>query len=177
MLTTDRDPLLRGTRLLLVITVVIFFVAGVGALGSLVPVWFFSDHVIRWLSAHSDGSQVGRDALVAVSVMLIGLTVIDGLSIQFLRKLIAIIDSVGQGSPFIPENAVRLRGMGWLVLTMQGMELLGPPLTPWLRQALANHRFFVPFSLGALVTALLLFILARVFDHGTRLAEDVEGTV
>ena len=177
MLPTRRDPLLRGTRLLLAITTIIFIVAGLGAVAALLPVWAFSDHVIAWLSAHSDGPAVGREALLAVSALLAGLAVADALSILFLRKLIAIIDSVGQGSPFIPENAVRLRSMGWLVLVMQAMQFGGLPLIPWLRHAFANHHFFVPFSLAPLVTALLLFILARVFEHGTRLAEDVEGTV
>jgi hypothetical protein len=174
---TGRDPLLRGTRLLLVITQIIFSLAGVGALGAILPVWVFSDRVIAWLSVHADGPVVVHDALVAVSTTLFGLAVVDGLSILFLRKLIAIIDSVGQGSPFMPENVARLRFMGWLVSAMQAMELLSLPLTPWLRHAFANHHFFVPFSLAGLVTALLLFILARVFEHGTRLAEDVEGTV
>ena len=177
MKAEGRDPLLRGTRLLLVITTIIFLAAGVGALGCLVPVWFFSGNVLTWLAAHSDGGTVGRDALGAVSAILVGLTIVDGLTILFLRKLIAIIGSVGQGSPFIPENAVRLRVMGWLVLAMQAMELVALPLNGWFRHALANRHFFIPFSLAGLVTALLLFILARVFDHGTRLAEDVEGTV
>ena len=172
-----RDPLLSGTRLLLVITQLIFMVAGVGALAAVIPVWVFSDHVIAWLSAHADGPLVVQDALVAVSTGLFGLAVADGLSILFLRKLIAIIDSVGQGSPFIPENVARLRFMGWLISAMQVMELLSLLLTPWLRHAFANRHIFVPFSLAGLFTALLLFILARVFEHGTRLAEDVEGTV
>jgi hypothetical protein len=172
-----RDPLLRGTRLLLVITTIIFTLAGIGALGAILPAWAFSDHVVAWLSAHADGPVIQRDALLAVTAALVGLAVMDVLSIQFLRKLIAIIDSVGQGSPFIPENAARLRVMAWLVMAMQGMEVLSLPLTPWLRHALSNSHFFVPFSLAGLVLALLLFILARVFEHGTRLTEDVEGTV
>jgi hypothetical protein len=137
----------------------------------------FSDRVIAWLSTHADSPVIAHDALLAISTTLFGLAVVDGLSILFLRKLIAIIDSVGQGSPFMPENATRLRVMAWLVSAMQAMELLSLPLTPWLRHAFANRHFFVPFSLAGLVTALLLFILARVFEHGTRLAEDVEGTV
>ena len=58
----------------------------------LIPVWGFGGSVLAWLSAHSDGGVVGRDALLAISVMLLGLALIDGLTIQFLRKLIAIID-------------------------------------------------------------------------------------
>jgi hypothetical protein len=117
-----------------------------------------------------------RDLLLG-GTSLFGLAVINGLTIQFLRKLIAMIDSVGLGSPFVPENVARLRVMAWLVSAMQAMELLSLPLTPWLRRAFANPHFFVAFSLAGLVTALLLFTLARVFEQGTRLAEDDEGTV
>lgn len=173
----DRDPLLRGTRLLLVLAVAIFTVAGIGAVMALLPVWFFGDHVRAWLTAHAESGPIGGDALAAVSVILIGLAVADGLTIQFLRKLIAIIDSVGEGSPFIPENAARLRAMGWLSVALQVWAVLTIPITGWMRQALGSHHFFIPFSLAGLVTALLLFILARVFEHGTRLAEDIEGTV
>lgn len=176
-MSAGRDPLLQFTRLLLLTTQIIFIVAGVGALSAIIPVWVFSDRVIGWLSVHADAAVVTHDALLAVTVCLIGLAIINALTILFLRVLIAIIDSVRQGSPFIHQNAARLRLMGWVALAMQAMELLSLPLIPWLRHGLANHRFFVPFSFAGLVTALLLFILARVFEHGTRLAEDVEGTV
>ncbi len=177
MLIEGRDPLLRGTRLLLAIFAVVFVVAGVGALAALLPIWAFGDRVMAWLSAHSDGRAIGSDALLAVSAILVGFAVVAGLSLLFLRKLIAIIDSVGEGSPFVPENGARLRFMGWVVLAMQVMQVSTLLLHPWLQRALAHHPFFVPFSLAPLVTALLLFILARVFEHGTRLAEDAEGTV
>jgi len=177
MLSKASDPLLRWTRLLLVIALIIFGVSGVAALVALLPLWLFEARVLVWLSAHSDGPLVARDALFSIGFTLIGIAVINGLSAQFLRKLIAIIDSVGQGSPFIPQNVDHLRVMGWLALATQAMGLVGLPLGAWLRHALANKHIFVPFSLAGLVTALLLFILARVFEHGTRLSEDVEGTV
>ncbi|MDE2300973.1 MAG: DUF2975 domain-containing protein [Sphingomonadales bacterium] len=172
-----RDPLLAGTRLLLVVSGVIFLVGGVAALGALIPVWAFGGRVIAWLAAHADAPPVGRDALGAVSALLGGIIAGDALTIQFLRNLVAIIDTVGQGSPFISANAKRLREMGWLVLAMQAMLVAALFLTPWFRQALGSRHFFIPFSLAGLITALLLFILARVFEQGTRLAEDVEGTV
>jgi hypothetical protein len=43
--------------------------------------------------------------------------------------------------------------------------------------ALANRHVFRPFSPVGLVTALLLFIVARGLSRGTQPSEDIEGTV
>jgi Protein of unknown function (DUF2975) len=99
------------------------------------------------------------------------------LAFLFLRHLVALIDTVDQGSPFIAENARRLRTMGWLVLAMQGLALVALPFAHWFRHALPDGDVEFSVDLGGIITALLLFILARVFDRGTRLEEDVEGTV
>jgi hypothetical protein len=171
------DPLLRTTKLLLVFAAALFGAIAIGAVVALPSVWFFGDHVRAWLIAHSDKGAIGGDALPAFNAVLVGIVLAASLTILFLRKLIAIIDSVGQGSPFCPENAARLRAMGWIGLATQGLGVLAIPGTVWLRHALDNHRIFAPLSFEGLVIALLLFILARVFEHGTRLAEDVEGTV
>lgn len=172
-----RDPLLAGTRLLLLAITILLGIGGAIAFAALGPVWLFSGRVLAWLSAHTGGLSMPREALVAITIILIGLIAEDVLGILFLRRLIAIIDTVGQGSPFISDNTRRLRTMGWLVLAMQAIIIIGTMLTPWFRAALMNPRLSSPFSLTGLITALLLFILARVFDHGTQLAEDVEGTV
>jgi Protein of unknown function (DUF2975) len=170
------DPLLRGTRFLLRITQGIALIAGVGLIIAIPSIWAFSDRVIA--AAASEGHKMfGYESLAAITVILIGALTFVGLAFQFLRKLIALIGSLEHGSPFVPENAARLRYMGWLVLAMQGLALLAVPLIVWIKQALPDSHVVFGFSIEGLITALLLFILARVFDHGTRLTEDVEGTV
>jgi Protein of unknown function (DUF2975) len=91
--------------------------------------------------------------------------------------LIAIIDTVKVGSPFIIENAKRLREMGWLVLASEALALLGMPLSVWLEQSLGEGDYKFTLSFDAIITALLLFILARVFQQGAQMRDELEGTV
>lgn len=170
------DTLLRATRLLLVLTMVVSAVVGLAMLLAIPFVWVFSNRVV--VAAAENGFQLtGEDASLAISSLLGAGLLLVGLSFLFLRKLVAIIDSVSQGSPFVPQNAARLRAMGWIALAFQVLSLLAAPAELWLTRVVPGSHIQASFSFAGLIVALLLFVLARVFDHGTRLAEDVEGTV
>lgn len=90
-----------------------------------------------------------------------------------LRRLLAIVDTVRDGDPFIAANARRLDAIAWQVLALEVLRLLviaivavvwepgrlgGVALAPWL-------------------AVLLLFVLSGVFAHGARMRSDLEGTV
>ena len=57
-------------------------------------------------------------------------------------------------------NAARLQTTAWALL---GLELL--------------HLAVGAVAAAGWLAVLLLFVLARVFDHGTRMRDDLEGTV
>ena len=176
MTATRSDPLLRGTRLLLTIVMGIAAAAGIALLAGIPLGWIFSDRIMIQLA--EDGVRhSGKDVLTAITSLLAMGAILMAMAFVFLRKLIAIIDTVGQGSPFTPENAARLRTMGWLATAYMVMSLLATPAELWLRHALPDSHIEISFGFGAMITALLLFILARVFDRGVRLEEDIEGTV
>lgn len=170
------DPLLRATRLLLTIVMGLAAVAGVAMIVGIPLVWIFSDKITVQL-VEEGVRYSGNDVLIAITSLLAMGAILTAMAFVFLRKLIAIIDTVGQGSPFTPENAGRLRTMGWLAVAYLVMCLLAAPAEIWLRRALPGSDIEISFDFGALIAALLLFILARVFDHGARLEQDVEGTV
>jgi Protein of unknown function (DUF2975) len=170
------DPLLRATRLLLTIAMGIAAVAGVALVAGIPLEWIFSDRIAARLT--QEGVRYSsRGVLTAITSLLAMGAILMAMAFVFLRKLIAIIDTVGAGSPFTPENAARLRTMGWLALAYLVLSLLSTPAELWLRHALPGSHIEISFDFGALIAALLLFILARVFDHGARLEQDVEGTV
>ncbi|UVI39709.1 DUF2975 domain-containing protein [Qipengyuania spongiae] len=98
----------------------------------------------------------------------------------FFGRLRAIIGTVQEGDPFIPENARRLEAMAWLLL---GWEVLAV-LVGLLRLHLANLVMEIDNSLDwsfadldGLLVIVILFILARIFRHGAEMREDLEGTV
>ena len=175
-MTTRPDPLLRATRLLLWLAMGLSAVAGLALLVATPFVWVFSGRLVM-LAAEQGMTLTGKDAALALSVLFGAGLILLALSFQFLRKLVAIIDSVGEGSPFIPENAARLRAMGWIALAFQGMSLLAVPAEIWLARIVPRMPVQVHFTLFGVLVALLLFILARVFDRGVQLEQDMEGTV
>jgi hypothetical protein len=136
--------------------------------------WLVPSHIVI------DEMTLTRASFPAITVVLVLILIGSVLGILFLSKIVAIIDSVKIGSPFVPENAKRLRSAAWLVLAIQGLSVLTESIGGWIQATMppkADFDIDVDFSFGWLVTALLLFILARVFDQGTKLAEDVEGIV
>ena len=94
-----------------------------------------------------------------------------------LTRLRAMVDTVRAGDPFVAENAARLTWIAWAVL---GLELLNLAVGA---VAAAGSTPTEPldvgggFSITPWVAVLLLFVLARVFEHGTRMREELEGTV
>ena len=99
--------------------------------------------------------------------------------LYFLKQLFDIIGSVAAGDPFVPANADRLTRMAWTVL---GIQVLAVPLGLFQYNlqdvlALEDAIFTISFADNGLILALVLFILARVFRHGTTLRDELEGTV
>jgi Protein of unknown function (DUF2975) len=165
------DPLLRITRLLLGIVKVLAAIACVAAAGMVPGIWVIRPDVLLRPGVPQ------TEALMAGSYLAVAMAVFAALAFLFIRRLIAIIDTVGEGSPFIPENANRLRAMAWIVLASQAVALACTPVTVWMIEHVPKFQAEIAFDFSGVISALLLFVLARVFELGTRLAEDVEGTV
>jgi len=165
------DPLLRVTRILLMIVMAFAGLATLISLAAIPASWIFRNEIVRQGVEATDGFLAGASMLLAAFA---GITVC---AVLFLRKLVSVIDTVALGTPFSRDNARRLRAMGWLALAIQGIALLVAPLAAWIESHFPEAELQVGLDLTGLLTALLLFILARVFDTGARLAEDVEGTV
>ena len=97
-----------------------------------------------------------------------------GLVYLILRRLLALVDSVRGGDPFVVENARRLQVIAWCLL---GVEVLRVLVT------LIGHAVGIPklgdagFSVVPWFAILLLFVLSGVFMHGARMRADLEGTV
>ena len=94
-----------------------------------------------------------------------------------LTRLLAIIETVRLGDPFVAGNAARLQTTAWALL---GLELLHLAVGAIAAAASSESQpldIGWNFSITGWLAVLLLFVLARVFDHGTRLRDDLEGTV
>ncbi len=111
-------------------------------------------------------------------VVLIGVASVP-LAYIILTKLREIVDTVRAGDPFIAGNAGRLRNIAWSLL---GLELLHLAVGGVIAVVAKEAKPFVidfdwNFSVTGWLAVLLLFVLASVFDQGTRMRDDLEGTV
>ncbi|HEU4665536.1 MAG TPA: DUF2975 domain-containing protein [Dokdonella sp.] len=90
-----------------------------------------------------------------------------------LRRLLAMVDSVRDGDPFILENADRLDAIAWSVLALELLRLGVTAIAAivWQPGRLGG------FSFTPWLAVLLLFVLSGVFAHGARMRADLEGTV
>ena len=99
------------------------------------------------------------------------------LNYMILTRLLAMVDTVRAGDPFVADNAYRLHAIAWLMVALQLISItiaaIGKAIsTP-------EHPFDLDagFSVNSWLAIILTFVLARVFAEGTLMREDLEGTV
>ena len=171
-----RDPLLAIARFLLGAIMGAFAFAGIMVaigLGAVATVQ--SDYVLAKLAA-AGASNAGYGAVLFALVLIIMLM---ALGVLFMRELFRIVGSVEQGDPFQPFNADRLRRMGWNTVASQmilfALAAIAHSFGGFRQALLAEDAMLAGFS--ALLLALILFILARVFRVGAEMRSELEGTV
>jgi len=94
-----------------------------------------------------------------------------------LARLLAIVETVKVGNPFVMANAVRLKTIAWAILGLELLHLTVGAIAEGVSTAAVPLNISSGISLTRWLTVLLLFVLARVFEQGARMREDLEGTV
>lgn len=112
-------------------------------------------------------AAIGVRAIMVIGVLAAGIVH------TILRRLLAIVDSVRSGDPFVLHNARRLDAIAWSVLAI---ELLRLAVIAIAAAALEPTRLG-GFTLAPWLAVLLLFVLSGVFAQGARMRADLEGTV
>jgi hypothetical protein len=92
-----------------------------------------------------------------------------------LSRLMAMVETVRSGDPFVPDNAVRLKTIAWCMLAAQLLNLAYGILAATMNAAGSNIDW--KFNLTGWLAVVLLFVLARVFEEGTRMRADLEAMV
>ena len=96
---------------------------------------------------------------------------------RILTRLLQIVESVRAGDPFVLDNAERLHAIAWLLLGAELLHLLVGALARLASTPAHPVDIDWTFSFTPWIAVLLMFVLARVFAHGARMREDIEGTV
>lgn len=132
-----------------------------------------------WVLSALSGGLTGRSPRLVMGMRLVMLLGFAGVPVTHvvLTRLLVIVETVAGGDPFVIENAARLKVIAWAVLGLELLHLAVGGVAASVSTAEASLDLGWNFSVTRWVAVLLLFVLARVFEQGSRMREDLAGTV
>ncbi|MBA2935145.1 DUF2975 domain-containing protein [Sphingomonas sp. CGMCC 1.13654] len=108
-------------------------------------------------------------------VLLLGLPAVYATERLF-ASLRAILATVGMGDTFSAANAARIRLIGWMLLTLQLVDVALGVAAGIARSLRLDFITWTPSFTGWLAV-LVAFVLAQVFSAGTRMRDELEGVI
>jgi hypothetical protein len=174
MTKTYPDPLTLSRRVLRVLTK-LNLLMGALVLALLIASLIAESWVMRALGAR----PAPGNSTLFVGMRLIMVLGVCGVPIVHLvlARLLTIVETVRVGNPFVVANAVRLKTIAWAILGLELMHFAIGIVAALVSTTAAPLNIRWGFSLTQWLTVLMLFVLARVFEQGARMREDLEGTV
>lgn len=113
----------------------------------------------------------GVRAIAALGILTVPI------NLAMLKRMLAMVDTVRAGDPFVAANAYRLNAVAWLLLALQVVSLVIAMIGKAVSTPQHPLHLDAGFSPGGWLAVILTFVLARVFAEGTLMREDLEGTV
>ncbi len=169
------DPLAvsrKVLRLLIKLNVVVGFLILALLIASLVaPTWVFTALRVKLTGDDTSAFFLGMRLIMVIGIAAVPLAHV------VLTRLLAIVDTVKVGDPFVSENAARLETMAWAILGMELLHFAVGAIASGVSTEAQPLDLDWNFSITRWLAVLLLFVLARVFEQGTKMREELEGTV
>jgi hypothetical protein len=122
-------------------------------------------------SPEADRIIAGMHAVAVIGLITVPLNHI------VLRRLLAMVESVRAGDPFVAANASRLKAIAWVMLALQLLSIVVGAIAKAVSTPEHQLHFDAGFSISGWLAVLLMFVLARVFAEGAVMREDLERTV
>ena len=110
------------------------------------------------------------------AIAVLGLAAIP-LNHAVLKRLLAIVETVRAGDPFVAANASRLQAIAWVLLALNLLSIVIGAIAKTVSTPAHPLHLDAGFSINGWLAVLLTFVLAHVFAKGALMREDVEGTV
>ena len=133
----------------------------------------------QWIMAAfklSPSPEAERLIMGMRAIALLGLAGIP-LNYVVLKRLLAIVETVRAGDPFVAANANRLQAIAWALLTLQLLSVVIGAIGKAVSTPAHPVHLDAGFSISGWLAVLLTFLLARVFAEGALMRDDLEGTV
>jgi hypothetical protein len=94
-----------------------------------------------------------------------------------LKRLLAILETVRGGEPFVAVNASRLQVIAWVLLALNLLSIVIGVIGKSVSTPAHPLHLDAGFSINGWLVVLLTFVLARVFAQGALMRKDERGTV
>jgi hypothetical protein len=167
-------PALPIARVVLRILIVVNWLSGAAILALLVVMpneqWIMAAFKIA-PSPDADRLVMGLRAVAVLGLATIPLNYV------VLKRLLAIVETVREGDPFVAANASRLQTIAWLLLGLQLFSIVIGAIGNAVSTPAHPVHLDAGFSITGWLAVLLTFLLARVFAEGALMREDLKGTV
>jgi hypothetical protein len=163
------------TRRLLRVLIRLNQLMGVGILALLVATLVAEGPVMGALGIPAP-ERTPRLVLGMRVIMVLGIAAVP-IAHLVLTRLLTIVHTVGDGDPFVMENAGRLQRIAWAVLGLELLHLCVVAVAAGVSTDQTPLDIGGGLSVTRWLAVLLLFVLARVFEQGARMRKDLEGTV
>ena len=124
----------------------------------------------------SPSPEADRLIMAFHAIAVLGLVAIP-VNYVVLKRLLAIVETVRAGDPFVAANAYRLQAIAWALLALQLLSLVIGAIARTISTPAHPVHLDAGFSISGWLTVLLTFLLARVFAEGALMREDLAGTV
>ena len=133
----------------------------------------------QWIMSALDLSPSPEADQVIMALRAIAVAGLVAIPLHYvvLRRLLAIVETVRAGDPFVAANASRLQAIAWALLALQLLSLVIGAIAKAVSTPAHPLHLQAGFSISGWLAVLLTFLLARVFAEGTLMRQDLEGTV
>jgi len=117
--------------------------------------------------------------LAIMGLRAIALFGLAGVALNYfvLKRLLAIVETVRAGDPFVAANARHLQAIAWALLVLQVFSIVVGAIAKVISTPAHPVHLDAGFSVPGWLAVILTFVLARVFAEGALMREDLEGTV
>jgi hypothetical protein len=170
----DSSAALPLAHVMLRILIVVNWLGGVAILALLVVTpneqWIMRAFK---LSPSPDTARLvmGLRAIAALGLVSIPLNYV------VLRRLLAIVQTVRAGDPFVAANASRLQAIACVLVALNLLSIVIGAIAKSVSTPAHPLHIDAGFSINGWLAVILTFVLARVFAEGALMREDLEGTV
>jgi hypothetical protein len=133
----------------------------------------------QWIMSALDLSPSPDAKRVVMGLRAIAVLGLAAIPVNYavLKRLLAIVETVRAGDPFVAANAHRLQAIAWALLALQLLSIVIGAIGTAISSPAHPVDIDAGFSINGWLAVLLTFLLARVFAEGTLMREDLEGTV